>query len=60
MSKYHNLIDKPTKVAVPYWEYARLVAANTKLALVEKIVHALDSYDCKKVLDVLFAEEQEE
>ena len=49
-----------TTVKVPRFEYARLVAAKAKLDMVEKIVNSMDSYDCKKMLDVLFSEEKNE
>lgn len=57
MSKYQNPINKPEKVTLPRWEYARLVAAKTKLDAVEKIVNGMESYAMKDVLKLLLTEE---
>ncbi len=57
MSKYQNPINKPEMVTLPRWEYARLVAAKTKLDAVEKIVNGMESYGIKDVLKLLLTEE---
>ena len=57
MSKYQNPINKPEMVTLPRWEYARLVAAKTKLDAVEKIVNGMESYGMKDVLKLLLTEE---
>ena len=58
--KYRNPISKPDKVCVPVWKYEALVASAMKLEIVEAVVGKLDSYDAKKVLDVLFENEEGE
>ena len=57
MGKYQNPINKPEKVTLPRWEYARLVAAKTKLDAVEKIVNGMD-YGMKDVLKLLLTEDK--
>lgn len=57
MGKYQNPINKPEMVTLPRWEYARLVAAKTKLDAVEKIVNGMESYSMKDVLKLLLTEE---
>ena len=58
--KYHNPISKPDKVCVHVWKYEALVASAMKLKIVEALIHKLDSYDAKKVLDALFENEEGE
>lgn len=60
MGKYQNPIAKPETVTLPRWEYARLIAAKTKLDAVEKIVNGMESYFMKDVLKLLLTEEQME
>ena len=57
MGKYQNPIKKPEMVTLPRWEYARLVAAKTKLDAVEKIVNGMESYGMKDVLKLLLTDE---
>lgn len=57
MGKYQNPIIKPEMVTLPRWEYARLVAAKTKLDAVDKIVNGMESYGMKDVLKLLLTEE---
>ena len=57
MSKYNNPVEKPEKVLLPRWEYARLVAAKAKLDMIEKMVKNMDSYAAYPVLKLLFTEE---
>lgn len=52
-----NGYDAASLVCLPRYEYARLVAAKAKLDIVEACVLAMDSYDCKKMFNVLFAHE---
>lgn len=52
-----NGYDAASLVCLPRHEYARLVAAKAKLDIVEACVLAMDSFDCKRMLDVMFAPE---
>ena len=42
--KIHNPINKPVMVAVPRWEYAALVAAQTRLDIIEQMLSMEDKY----------------
>ena len=58
MSENENPIHDAPTVTVYLWEYAKLVAANAKLNIIEDAYHKLDSYDLKKFLGVMFPEEE--
>lgn len=44
---------------IPRYEYARLVRDAERLAILVKLSKSLDSYDLKKVLDVLLKADDE-
>lgn len=52
-----NGYDAASLVCLPRYEYARLVAAKAKLDIVETCVVSLDSFDCMRMFDALFAPE---
>lgn len=58
--KYHNPIVKVSSVTIPKWEYRALVRADAMLDMVGKLVVNLESYDSKRVLDLLFKDEAKE
>ena len=58
--KYHNPIVKVSSVTIPNWEYRALVRADAMLDMVGKLVVNMESYDSKRVLDVLFKDEAKE
>lgn len=57
--KFRNPISKPQTVTISTWKFEALVASATTLEIVDKLINKLDSYDAKKVLDVLFGEDKE-
>jgi len=57
MSENENPIHEAPTVTVYLWEYAKLVAANARLNIIEDMTKKLDNYDLKKYLNVLFDRE---
>lgn len=47
-------------VEVPRYEYARLIRDSERMRIVTKLVKTMDSYDVKKVVDVLFTDDDNE
>ena len=45
---------------VPRYEYARLIRDSERMRIVTKLIKTMDSYDVKKVVDVLFDTEEED
>ena len=42
--KIHNPVNKPVMVAVPRWEYAALIAAQTRLEIIDELLAMEDKY----------------
>lgn len=57
MNENENPIHDAPTVTVYLWEYAKLVAANAKLNIIEDMTKKMDNYDLKKFLAVLFNKE---
>lgn len=53
-----NGYDAASLVCLPRHEYARLVAAKAKLDVVESCVLSMDAYECKRMFDIMFAQEE--
>ena len=53
----NNPINEAPTITVYLWEYARLVAANAKLNIIEDMTKKLDTYDLKKFFTAMFDRE---
>lgn len=58
MGKYQNPINKPEKVTLPRWEYARLLESRTILATLRLMVENDKGYDALTLMKLMVENEK--